>query len=363
MSGGGGSSSTQSTQTQQQQVQTPGMTQQQIEEIQRQKEKAQAPQGPHPLTEKELTKEIKKSTEDQVIADVMKLGVDFDMTPEMEKKLHKAKATDKEMDAIRQAGPKLRAQMAKLNLGPGQGMQSIPKEEAQSWDALKSEMDPDKQIALVNDFISKFPNSPLLSYVYSFGASAYQQKQDIEKTVEYSSQCLKLKPDNLIGLLLNVGMMPQPQYLNAHQTDRDKILKEAESEANRALELIPKLEKQSNESDADFEKRKTAMASEVHGSFGLIHLQIASEALGSPDSVELGKAEQEFKAAVAGFPSPNDYFRLGEAYSLDGKYDDAIDAFTKASQLGQGTLIKTYADERIAEMKKKKSEGPATPKS
>jgi len=364
-----GSTSGQSTQQQQQQqpqgVQTPGLTQSQIEELQNKARHAQTPQGPHPLSEKELTKEIKSSPADKVIKEVMDVGVDFDMTPQIEKKLRKAKATDQIIDAAKQAGPTVRAQMAKLNMGPGGGTQLIPKEEAQGFDAIKVELDPDKEIALVDDFAKKFPNSVLLSYVYSFGANAYQQKQDIEKTVDYSAKCLKLKPDNLMGLLLSIGMLPQPQYLNAHPADRDKILKEAESESNRALEIIPKLPKLPNEPDADFQKRQTELASEAHGPLGMIHLDVANEALGSPDKAELAKAEQEFKTAVttSAHPDPRDYFRMGEAYALDDKFDDAIQAFTKAGELGQGTLIKTYADQRIAEVKKKKAESPAAPKS
>jgi hypothetical protein len=50
---------------------------------------------------------------------------------------------------------------------------------------------------------------------------------------------------------------------------------------------------------------------------------------------------------------------MGEAYGLEGKLDDAIQAFTKASEFGQGTLIKTYADEQVAQLKQKKAQGPA----
>jgi hypothetical protein len=41
---------------------------------------------------------------------------------------------------------------------------------------------------------------------------------------------------------------------------------------------------------------------------------------------------------------------------MEGKLDDAIAAFTKASELGQGTMIKQYADDRIAELKKRKAQ-------
>jgi tetratricopeptide (TPR) repeat protein len=326
--------------------------------------KSQAP-GPVPMTEKEVLKEIKNAPAEKVIKDVNERGVDFDMTPSIEKKLRKANASDQVVEAVRQAGPKVRAQMAKMTLGPGPaGVQQVPKEEVQGLDAIKTEFDPDKAIAQVDDFAKKYPNSLLLSYVYSFGASAYQQKGDVEKAVEYSGKALKLNPDNLMGLALSIGMLPQPQYLNNHPADRDKILEEAESEANRALQLIPQVPKQPNETDADYQKRLAEIASEVHGPLGMIHLDRASGGLAGPDKAELAKAEQEFQTAVttSSHPDPRDYYRMGEAYEMDGKLDDAIQAFTKASELGQGTMIKTYADQQIERLKKRKAQGSAAPK-
>jgi tetratricopeptide (TPR) repeat protein len=328
-----------------------------------QKKTAQA-QGPVEMTEKEVTKEIKSSPAETVIKDVKQRGVDFDMTPDIEKKLRKAKATDEVIQAVRQAGPKVRAQMARVTLGTGPtGVQDIPKEQVAGYDAIRGELDPDKTVALVQDFAKKYPNSPLLSFVYMFGANAYQQKGEADKVVELSDESLKLRADNVISLVMKVGMLPQPQYLSKHEAERDKILQEAESEGNRALQLILQVPKQPNETEADHQKRLANAASQVHGSLGMVHLERAAEPLAGPDKAELAKAEQEFKTAVTTTdrPDPSDYYRMGEAYTMDGKLDDAMDAFTKASLAGQGTMLKAYADQRIEELKKKKAQGAAAP--
>jgi tetratricopeptide (TPR) repeat protein len=328
--------------------------------------RAQRPsKGPIPLTEKEVTKEIKNSPAETVIKDVQQRGVDFDMTPDIEKKLRKVKATDEVVEAVRRAGPKVREQTAKMTMGasPAAGRVDVPKEQVQAFDVIKSELDPDKAITLVTDFATKYPQSPLLSYVYSYGANAYQQKGDVEKVVELTQKGLTLKSDNLMCLILSLGMLPQPQYLNNHAAEREKILEEAASEANRALQLIAQLPKQPNEADADHQKRLVQISSPVHASLGMVHLDLATEALAGPDKDELAKSEQEFNTAVAiDRPDPRDYYRMGEAYALDGKVDDAIGAFTKASQYGQGTMIKAYADQRVEELKKKKAQSPAAPK-
>jgi hypothetical protein len=323
-----------------------------------------AAKGPVPMTEKEVTKEIKSAPAETVIKDVKERAVDFDMTPEIEKKLRKAKATDEVVEAVRRAGPKVRAQTAPMSMGPGRaGTTDIPKEQVQAFEVIKSELDPDKTIALMGDFVGKYPQSPLLSYVYSYGANGYQQKGDVEKVVELTEKGLKLKPDNIMCLILSLGMLPQPQYLNNHPADREKILQEATSEANRALEIIAQFPKQSNEADADYQKRLAQVASPVHASLGMVHLDLATGGLAGLDKDELAKSEQEFKTAVAiDHPDPRDYYRMGEAYGLDGKLDDAIAAFTKASQFGQGTMIKAYADQRVEELKKRKAQGSAAPK-
>jgi tetratricopeptide (TPR) repeat protein len=321
-------------------------------------------QGPAPMTEKEVMKEIKSAPAETVIKDVKQRGVDFDMTPDIQKKLHKAKATDEVIEAVRQAGPKVRAQMARVTFGAGPaGVQDIPKEQAAAYDAIRSEFDPDKTVALVEDYAKKYPSSPLLTYVYMFGANAYQQKGDAEKVVELSEESLKLKPDNVVTLVMKVGMLPQPQYLSKHDAERDKILQEAESDGNRALQLISQIPKLPNETDADHQKRLASAASQVHGSLGMVHLERAAAPLAGPDKAELAKAEQEFKTAVTTTdrPDPSDYYRMGEAYSMDGRWDDAMEAFTKASLAGQGTMLKTYADQRIEELKKKKAQGSAAP--
>jgi tetratricopeptide (TPR) repeat protein len=322
--------------------------------------------GPVPLTEKEVTKEIKSAPAETVIKDVKERGVDFDMTPDIEKKLRKAKATDAVVEAVRKAGPKVRAQMAKIFMGPGQAeTQEVPREQAQAYEAIKTELDPDKAIAIGEDFIKKYPDSILLPYVYFFTANGYQQKGAVDKVADYTAKGLKLKPDNMACLVMRVGVLPQPQYLNAHAADRDAILDEAEKDANRALQLISAFPKQPNETDQDYKKRQDETGSQIHGSLGMVYLQRAADALTGPDKAELAKAEQEFKAAVTTTdrPYPGDYFYLGEAYKLDGKFDDAIGAYTKAGEAGQGTTIKAYADSQVEVMKKLKAQqGSTAPK-
>jgi tetratricopeptide (TPR) repeat protein len=311
------------------------------------------------MTETVVMKEVRTAPAETVIKEVNGRGVDFDMTRNIEKKLRKANASDEVIEAVRQAGPKVREQVAKMVLGPSPaGAQDIPKGQVREFSAIMVELDPAKAIALVDEFAKKYPNSPLLSQAYSFGANAYQQKGDVEKVVEYTGKSLALDPDNLTSLILRLGMLTMPQYLRAHAADRNKILREAEADADHALELISQIPKQPTETAAEYQKRLAGFASEIHGPLGSVHLELASGGPAGLDRTELAKAERELSTAVttSANPDPRDYYRMGEAYALDGKWDDAMQAFKKAGGLGQGTPIKTYADEQITRLKKRKAQ-------
>jgi len=319
---------------------------------------ARGQNAPAPMNEKEVIQELKKQGAEQLQKELSARGTDFDMTPDIEKKLRKANASDDVVKAVTNAGPKARAAAKAAAMGAGGGMQ-LPAEEQQAFMNLRNELDPDKSIALAEDYGKKYPNSQALSYVDSFEANAYQQKGDVAKTVDLCEKSLELKKDNLMSLIMIVGLIPQPQYLNKHEADKEKQLSQAETYAQDALKLIDQLPKQANEADADFAKRKTEYAAGIHSGLGMIHLDRSELGLAGPDKDELAKAEQEYNTAVstAERPDSRDYYRLGEAYNIDGKTDDAIAAFTKAGQLGQGTAIQQYADKQIEALKAKKALG------
>ncbi|MGD0693527.1 MAG: hypothetical protein ABSB82_01600 [Terriglobia bacterium] len=239
--------------------------------------------------------------------------------------------------------------------------------EKQAYQDLVSEatagLDLDRVVALAQDYEKKYPDSPMLSYVYSFEASANMGKGDYSKAVDASQKSLKLNGDNLNSLLILANMLPQPQLMQGSDIDKQKRLDEAETDAKHALDLINqgKIPKQPNETDDAYTKRKNAISSEPHASLGMVHLQRATMGLQGMDQDELAKAAQEFKQSVeiTDRPQPEHYYRLGEVYKHEKKIDDAIAAFSKASELSQGTGLQQYADKQVEELKKMQT--PAKP--
>jgi len=317
---------------------------------------------PTPMTEKEVITELKKDGADQLIKDLGRRGVDFETDADIEKRLRKAKANDDVVKAVKAAGPKERENAAKAAVIASGGV-IVPPEESAEFDPIKTELDPDKAIALAEAFAQKHPKSQILTYAYAFEANAYQMKQDVAKIVEFGEKSLDLKKDNLMSLMLVAYAIPTPQFVKLHQGDEESQLTKAENYAQEAIQTVNTLPKPATESDADFASRKATYLADLHADLGMIHLDRAQLGLMGLDQGELGKAEKEYRLAVTGtdHPDPSAYYRLGEACRLQNKLDDAIAAFTKAGELWQGPM-KKYADEQIEVVKKMKAMA-AAPKS
>jgi len=299
-----------------------------------------------PLTQDEVAALIKqnKKNPDLILKTLDERKVDFDLNRDIEKKMRKAGATDDVLQAIWRAGPSGRnAKSASLVSATGGQLQATY-QEAMGYQTLQAELDPDKKLRMVEEFEKQFPNSQLLSYVYTQGASACQQKNDRNCMLDFGEKSLKLDPDNTYSLILVAITLPQPQMQRVDPALAAQRLAEANEDAQRALALMDKLAKRPNETDEQFQKRKAALQSEAHGALGMVHLQ-----RDEPD-----KAIEEFKTAVSleAEPDPQIYYRLGEVYANEGKKTEALEAFTKASELGQGTPIKDFADKEIEKLKK-----------
>ena len=233
--------------------------------------------------------------------------------------------------------------------------------EAADYQALASDFDVDDQLQRVEAFAKKYPNSAQLIYVYFIGANAEQQKGDPRAAVDYAEKSLKLKPDYFPSLLLVAEMLPLPQTLHA-QADASKALAEAEADANQALQILStapndQIKKQPNETDEVFAKRKASYISDAHSALGMVHLQRALQGLQGADKDELAKAEQEYQTAVSNTdqPDPRAYYRLGDSFKLDGKIDEAIAAYSKCSELSQGTAMQPLADKQVQDLKARKA--------
>ncbi|MBZ5516424.1 MAG: hypothetical protein LAN62_16555 [Acidobacteriia bacterium] len=301
-----------------------------------------------PMSQAELRDLLKRNKKnlDVVYKALDERGVDFDLDPKIEPKMRKAGADDNMLQAIWKAGPTSKnSKSATLTSSSGVPLHA-KYEEAMGYKTLESEMDPDRRLRMVEEFEQRFPSSELMSSVYAQAAKAWREKGDLNKVVEYGDKSLKLDPNNLFSLLMVAIALPQPRMLQSELADSAQLLAKADDDARRALQLIDGLPPQPNETDEQLQKRKSALAADAHTALAMVNME----------RDESAKAIEEFKTAISlsQTPNPQLYFRLGEVYANSGDSAHAVEAFTKASDLGRGTVLQQFADQRIAELKNKK---------
>src|SRR3981081_2766829 len=195
------------------------------------------------MTLDEVIKLIKQGKKDphQVASASAGRGVDFDLDEKTEKKLRKAGADDELLPEIWKVTPSGKAHMQALMTTPsGVDVQASPAE-ALALQDIQNESDFDRRLRMVDDFEKKFPTSPLLSYVYTAAAKAYQDKGALDQTVAAARKSLKLDPDNTFSLIIVALVLPQPKELLGSANEVKERLQEAHADANRALTLLQKL--------------------------------------------------------------------------------------------------------------------------
>jgi len=300
--------------------------------------------GQHLLSQDEVYRLVKqeKAHPDVLEKTLHDQGVDFDLNGDIEKKMRKAGATDEILQAIWQAGPTIRNfKGAALTSATGAPLTSTYKE-AMGYKTLEQTSDPDTKIRMAMEFAQTFPQSELLSYVFTQAATAFQQKGDYPNAVKTGEKSLELDPDNVYSLLIVATTLSEPSMVSK-AADRAEVLQEAQTDAQRALDLLPKLATRPNETPDQFEARKAGIESTAHSALGSVAMQ----------QDKSDEAIEEFKKAIsfAQPPKASLYFRLGEVYSSAGKKQEAIAAFSKAAELGRGTVIETYANQSMKELR------------
>lgn len=217
----------------------------------------------------------------------------------------------------------------------------VSPEEQAAFQETVNQPDADQMIPIAEKFLQDFPESQLRSLVYSALATAYQQKDDYDKVVENGEKSIALDPDNVMSLAIVAHTLPQK--LQGSGLEMAQKLSRAERYAKHGLETVDILTQPADLLPEEFEKRKATFKSMLHSALGLVYLQRGI----------LAKSQEEYKIAVSltSSPDPIDYFRLGEAYRGERKYDEAIEAFEKAAELSLGTIVNQLAIEQVQKLK------------
>lgn len=242
---------------------------------------------------------------------------------------------------------------------PQQGQQAQqpgPKtvEERDAFMALRNELDPAKQIELGDQFMKKYPDSTLRSFVYEMLCNAYRQQNNFDKTVEYGEKAIAENPNSLLALVIVAAAVPE--RVGDNELDREQKLTKSEQYAKHALQLISALSKPPTMSEQEWDIQRKTFESSPHASLGLVYLK---RKMFKQAAAELKQAT-ELNVAQ---PSSVDYFRLGVAYELDKNYDGAVPAFQRAIELGGVTKERAQAElDRVQKLRGQATVAPPAEK-
>jgi tetratricopeptide (TPR) repeat protein len=138
----------------------------------------------------------------------------------------------------------------------GAGKQPYTMAEYNSYKACADDKVPASQIKCLDDFVSKYPNSALLIYIYPLYYQAYGTQKNYAKVIENADKLLALgdKVEPPIRLqAYNVRLGAWTALPVADQTSGAAAARDA---AAKALKTLDEIKKPDNVSDADFAKSK-----------------------------------------------------------------------------------------------------------
>ncbi len=195
--------------------------------------------------------------------------------------------------------------------------------EGQALQAMFQAADPDARLKAAEEFIAKFADSEFKSFTLMLAAETYRQKNDYEHTVIYGERTLEADPQNYMAMLLLASTISQ--RTREFDLDREEKLGRSEKYAKAALELLKTAPKpRPDVTDEQWTQAKAEFTAQGHEAMALA----AMVRKNYPAAIE------EFKTALAsvGTPDPATQVRLGAAYNLAGKYDDAITVLSKVME-------------------------------
>ena len=197
------------------------------------------------------------------------------------------------------------------------------KEQDTAYKAFLKEQSPTKKIQLGNDFLQKYPKSPFSERVASGLMEIYRAQQDWKDTYRVADRALALQPDD-VDVLTTVGWTI-PHVYNPSDADADQQLNKAEAYSKHAIDVLAKMPKPPEMTDAQFAASKAKRTFQAHSALGLVYFR----------RDDYDNSAKELALATNGNPTPDptDLFVLGADLQNMSRFGDAADAYGACSQI------------------------------
>jgi len=232
----------------------------------------------------------------------------------------------------------------------GGGKQPYTMPEYNAEQACGADKNPTSQVKCLDDFVSKYPNSNLLPFVYPMYFQAYTQMKNWPKVIESADKALALGDKLEPAVRYQADFARAVAYSNIPVDEKNPAAKENARKAREGaldgLKTLNSIQKPANLSDDDWTKQKQQPSVFLNG--------VAANA---------AMTMQDYPAAIASYKAvialvPGDVvsnYQIGKAYLAmnPSQHDDAFWQFavavtSKSATQQQATEIKKYLRRLIA---------------
>lgn len=222
--------------------------------------------------------------------------------------------------------------------------------EYNAYQACATDKVPASQIKCLDDFVSKYPNSALLVYVYPLYSQAYGQQKNYSKVIEFADKLATLSGIDA-GTKFNAYYAHCAAYSALIAQDKNAaadpaIAKAAQAAAEAALKTLDEVKKPENVTDADWAKSKAQFQAFVHG----VAAQAAMTAKDCPGAVAAYKAVLALNPddAVSSYRLGLAYMCLNPPQQMDAFWSIARAVTAKGATQAQAAKVKDYLKKLIA---------------
>ncbi len=122
--------------------------------------------------------------------------------------------------------------------------------------ACAAEKAPATQVRCLDDFVSKYPNSALLVYVYPLYVNAYNQQKNPQKVIEFADKLVALGDKAEAVIRYQMLYARALAYTSMSQAEQTAGAAKAREAALHGLKTLDEVKKPDNVSDEDFKKQK-----------------------------------------------------------------------------------------------------------
>jgi tetratricopeptide (TPR) repeat protein len=183
-----------------------------------------------------------------------------------------------------------------------------------------------KKNQLAEDFLAKYPQSRYRPEIYGWQVQYYRSKGDTDKMEATADKQLLIFPNDPQTLAVVGATLPRA--MNASTPEPAKRLAKAEQMCQKALELLPTIQKPEGMADQVFQNAKDATAAMAYSGLGTVDFRRGKYADAIPNFEKSVRLDKE--------PDPVDYYLLGFCNQKASHFDDAVAAYTKCASIPSG---------------------------